>query len=344
MAGNGTTERRATRLGATVTLLKRLLLISLALNLLLGGLLVRGLIVRSTVRAVFVDGKLVCLVASEKAAKEVHRQVLAAKKGGFQGEASFRQKWEDKPWPGKGEKVHTIDEAVQLLKPKLDVVVEGWAIQVRGRTVVVLSTEQKARDALEAVKAKFLAEGETALEPQKFEVEPVVVRQQVPPDDLLDDVRTAAGELLRGAGQPQQYVVKVGDTPFSVAESHGMSLAKLYQLNPGLRQKAARNAIQPGETWTVAGPRPTVVVITKKETTRIAEVPFKTVEEPRSTLPAGERRILRAGQKGEAREWVRGTFRNEKLVPESRQVTRQEITRQPIAEVVAVGTAPPAAP
>jgi LysM repeat protein len=343
MAGDGATDRRATRLHGTVSLLRRLLLVSVALNIILAASLVRGCLSRSTARAILVDGELVCLVRSERAANDVHDRVLAAKKGDFKGDASFKQKWEDKPWPAKGEKVHTVAEAANLLKPRLDVVVEGWAVQVKGRDIVVLPSKEKAEETLSTLKAKFLAEGETLLEAQTFEVQPTVGRTQVAPENLLDDIRTATNELLRGAERPEEYVIKAGDTPYSVAQAHGMSLEKLYQLNPGLKQRAARNAIQPGDKWIVSGPRPTLVVITKKETTRVAPVPFKVVEKPHPTLPKGEKRVLRDGQEGEAKEWIRGTWRNDKLVPESRKVMRQEILRDPVDKVVAVGTAAPGA-
>ncbi len=343
MAGDGHTDRRTTRLHGTVSLLRRLLLASVALNIVLAAMLARGCLSRSTARAILVDGELVCLVRSDRAANDVHDRVLAAKKGDFRGEASFRQKWEDKPWPAKGEKVQTVAEAVNLLKPRLDVVVEGWAVQVKGRDIVVLPSKEKAEETLSTLKARFLAEGETLLETQTFEVEPTVGRTQVAPESLLDDIRTATNQLLRGSDQPEEYVVKVGDTPYSVAQGHSMSLEKLYQLNPGLKQRAARNEIQPGDKWTVAGPRPTVVVITKKEIARAAPVPFKVIEKPHPTLPKGQKQVLRDGQNGEAKQWIRGTWHNDKLVPESRKVIRQEILRDPIDKVVAVGTAPPGA-
>jgi LysM repeat protein len=342
MAANGATDRRATRLHGTMLLLRRICLASLALNIILGTLLIRGCLSRNTAQAIFVEGQLVCLVRSERAANEVHDKVLAAKKGDFKGDASFKEKWEDKPWPAKGEKVQTADEAVALLMPRLSVVVEAWAVQIRGRDIVVLPSKEKAEETLSTLKAKFLADGETALEPQKFEVEPTIASTQVSPVDVIDDVRTATGELLRGAEQPQQYVIKTGDTPYSVAQVQHMSLEKLYQLNPGLKQKAAHNDIRPGDKWIVAGPRPTVVVITRKETTQVAPVPFKVIENPHSSLAQGERRVLRQGQEGEAKQWIRGTWRNDKLVPESREVIRQEIIREPIDKVVAVGAAAPA--
>jgi len=344
MAEDGLTERRTTRLQGTLTLVRRALLASLALNLVLAALLVRGCVTRGAARAILVDGELVCLVRSEKAADEVHDKVLALKKGEFKGEASFRQKWEDKPWPAKGERVHTVAEAVELLKARLEVVVEGWAVQVKGRDLVVLPSKEKAEETLSTLKAKFLTEGETALEPQKFEVEPAIARTQVPPEDLMDDIRTATNELLRGAEQPQEYVVKTGDTPYKVAQANRMSVEQLYKLNRGLREKASRNEIQPGDKWIVAGPRPAIVVITRKEKTEIGPVPFKVIEKPLPTLPKGERRVMRDGQEGEAKQRIQGTWRNDRLVPESRKVVGQEIIREPIDKVVAVGTAAPPTP
>ena len=339
MESNGAAERRAARLHAAVVFLRRVLGLSFLLNLVLAVLVVRGCLSGSSARAILVDGQLVCLVRSERAANQAHDSLLSLKKGTFKGDASFKQKWEDKPWPAKGEKIQTVKEAVELLTSRLDVVVEGYAIQVKGRDLVVLPSKEKAEETFNTLKAKFLVEGETALEPQRFEVEPTVVRTQVSPDDLIDDIRTAAGELLRGTEAPEEYVVRRGDAPASVAAAHHMPLAKLHELNPGLREKAAHDDIHAGDKWIVAGPRPAVVVITKKETTHMVPVPFKMLEEPRSTLPKGERRLMREGQAGEAKEWIRGTWRNDQLVPESRRVIRQEITREPINKIVAVGTA-----
>jgi uncharacterized protein YabE (DUF348 family) len=54
---------------------------------------------------------------------------------------------------------------------------------------------------------------------------------------------------------------------------------------------------------------------------------------------------MRDGQEGEAKQRIQGTWRNDKLVPESRRVVGQEIIREPIDKIVYVGTAaPPANP
>jgi len=333
-------ERRLARLRATLAFVRRALFVSLFLNLVLLLVLVRGCLGRNTARAILVDGKVVCLVRSERAAREVHDSLLAARKGGFRGEAVFRQKWEDRPQSAKGEKVCTNDEAVKLLQPLLTVVVQGFAIQVQGRDLVATATQQLAEEALRSVKAKFLAEGETPIEPQAFEVEPTIAPVQVPPEALVSDLRTATEELLKGQTEPEEYKVRPGDTPFTVAEAHGMTVRKLYELNPGLEREARRDDIHPGDKWTVAGPRPKLVVITKKEIVRKAPIPPRVVTEARDTLPASETRVVRTGKPGERREWVRATWRNDQLVPGSEKVTKTEVIREPEDKVVLKGTQP----
>lgn len=340
MASDVVGERRLARLRATLAFVRRALFVSLALNLVLLLALVRGCLGRNMARAILVEGKVVCLVRSERAAREVHDSLLTAKKGSFRGAAAFRQKWEDRPQSAKGEKVCTNDEATKLLQPLLAVVVQGFAIQVQGKDLVVTATQQLAEEALRSVKAKFLAEGETPLEPQTFETEPTIAPVQVVPEVLVSDLRTATEELLKGQTEPEEYTVRPGDTPFAVAEAHDMTVQRLYKLNPGLEREAHQDNIHPGDKWTVAGPRPKLVVITKKEIVRKAPIPPRVVTETRDTLPAGETSVVRAGKPGERREWVRATWRNDKMVPGSEKITKTEIIRQPEDKVVLRGTRP----
>jgi LysM repeat protein len=329
-----------TRLRSTLTFVRRVLFASFALNVLLAALLIRGCVARQMARAILVDGKVVCLVASEKAANRVHDTLLAQKKGEYRGKAAFRQNWEDRPQSAKGEKVCSAEEAVKLLKPLLSVEVEAYAIQLDGKDLVVTPTKELAEEALRSVKARFLKEGETPLEPQKFEKEPAVTPVQVSPDVIVSDLRTATEELLKGTTEPTEYVVKVGDTPSKVAGAHNMTVAQLYRLNPGLERAASRDDIQPGDKWIVAGPRPKLAVITKKETVRTVETPPRVITEERDTLPVGELRVVRAGSKGERKEWVRAAWRNDEMVAGSEKIIKTETIREPEDKVVMKGVRP----
>jgi len=323
-----------------LALVRRAFFVSLALNVILFALLARGCLGRNMARAILVDGKLICLVRGEKAANQVHDTLLALKKGDFKGKAAFRQKWEDRPQSAKGERISTTDEAINLLKPLLTVEVQGYAIQLAGKDLVVVPTQQLAQDALRSVKAKFLSEGETPLEPQTFEREPVIRTVQVAPGMLVSDLHTATEELVKGTTEPEEYTVKQGDTPYIVAEAHHMSLEQLYKLNPGLDAKARQDEIRPGDKWTVAAARPALVVVTKKETVRTAPIPPRTVFEATDTLPAGETRVVRAGKPGERREWARATWKNGVMAPRSGKVIKTEIVREAEDKRVLKGTRP----
>ena len=335
-------DRRTSRWRAAAVFFRRAFVASCLLNILLLAIVVRGYVSRNMARAILIDGELVCLVESEKAANQAREAIVSAAKGDFEGEASLKQTWEDKPWPAKGEKVCTNEEAIELLEPKLDVVVTAFAIQVKGRDILAVPSQETAEEVLRTLKAKFLAEGETPLEPQKFEVEPVIAQVQVPPDAVLTDIHTATEELLRGTTEPQKYVVKTGDYPESVAKANSMTVDQLYRLNPGLKEKADRNDIHPGDEWTVAGPRPRLVVITKKETTRIVPVAFDVVTKPRVSVPKGEVQVAREGKEGRKKEWIQATWRNDHIVAESVKVSRKEIIEEPQEKRVFKGTGPPA--
>jgi len=327
------------RLKTTVGFFQRAFFVSLAFNVVLLLVIVRGCVAHDTARAILVDGDIICLVRSERAAHEVHEAVLAAKKGDFPGQASFAENWSDQEWPAKGENILTTDEAIDLLNPKLNVLVEGFAIQVDGRTIVAMPTQESADEVLNTLKAQFISEGETLLEPQGFEVDPAVAPVQVSPGDIVDDIHTAADELMRGTTVPTAYAVKAGDTPFSVAEANNMTLAQLYELNPGLEQKAQQNDIHPGDSWSIAAERPRVVVLTRKETTRVLPIQPSVVSEARSDLKPGEVVVARPGVPGEKKEWIQGTWRNDHLVQDSVRATKSEVLTEAIDKRVLQGPA-----
>lgn len=331
-------DRRATRLKSAATFLQRALLVSVVLNIAFLVVIIRGCVGQQTGRGIIIDGELVCLVRSEKAAREVHEALLKAKRDDFPGQASFKQTWEDQEWPAEDEKILTNEEAIELLKPRLDVLVEGFAIQISGRDVVVLQGQEAADEVLTTVKAKFLTEGETRLEPQRFQEEPVIAAIQVPPEQIDNDIQGAAEQLLRGTTEPTPYVVKSGDAPHRVATTHDMTVEQLYALNRGLKDKAARNDIHPGDTWQIATEQPNVVVITKKESTRVVPIPFEVLTEPRPTLPKGQVQVLRPGKEGQRKEWIQGVWRNGKLDPASVTVIRTEELVPPEPKRVIQGT------
>ncbi len=116
-------------------------------------------------------------------------------------------------------------------------------------------------------------------------------------------------------------------TPTSVAEVlalAGVTLSPQDRVEPDLEA-----GVQPGD-------RIRVIRVTTVETVETKKIPFKTEITDDSSLEKGIRRIAQRGKEGQAKIYIRITY--EDGVEVGREVVRQEVIRQPVNQVVAMGT------
>jgi len=97
--------------------------------------------------------------------------------------------------------VLSVTEAINRLKPLLNVVVGATAISVEGRQAVVLADRDTANKTEEALKARFLAPGQKLIE-QRLLNRVELGDTQVGPQYVFTDISEAVDRLLQGARRP----------------------------------------------------------------------------------------------------------------------------------------------
>jgi len=292
---------------------------------------------RHFARVIKIDGNIATLVASKKAADQVSSRLLNEGKQGLPGEASFAQQWEDASWPIEDREVLSVPEAIELLRPALSVLVSAAAIEVDEQEAVVIATEELAKRVLDEVKRKYAGEEETVLlEPPKFRQDVRIAQVSRPAAEILTELGTAVEQLTTSGTTAKTYVVKAGDWPAKIAHNHGMSLAKLKELNPGV----ASRILYPGDKLKVSAATAPLTVVTVKEETRIEQLLPETQEIHTPTLPRGKREVAREGKPGKKKVWDKVVYENDKAI--RREPIRGIILEEPQAERVLVGTGPEA--
>jgi len=328
-------DRRYLRMQAALRTYRLALLLAVIVIVILSVILLAGR--RRFARIIKVDGEIAALVANKKAADQVSFRLLQEGKQDLPGEASFAQQWEDASWPIEDREVLSVSEAIELLRPRLSVLVSAAAIEVDEQEAVVMATEELANRVRDEVKRTYVGEDEAPpLEPQKFRQDVRIAEVSRPHDEILTDVSAAVERLTKSGTTAKTYVVKAGDWAAKIAHNHGMSLSKLKELNPGVTERT----LFPGDKLEVAAATAPLTVVTVKEEIRIEQLPPETQEIHTPTLPQGKREVAREGKPGKKKIWDKVVYENDKAI--RREPIRGIILEEPQAERVLVGTGPAA--
>jgi len=118
----------------------------------------------------------------------------------------------------------------------------------------------------------------------------------------------------------QEYTVKDGDAPLSIAAKLGMTLKQLENLNPTTDME--NGAIHVGDKLTISGEKGFLTIKTVRKETYKQPIPYTTVKEKSATLYIGSSKVAVKGQNGV-----------EELVDEVTYVDGVEVDRQNISAV-----------
>lgn len=330
------TNRILARLRDQVRFYRATSLILLGLVFLLGLLLILGSR-QKFARAIRIDGEKICLVRNQRAAQRVHETLLERGSGGLPGEAALQQQWQDEPWPVDDNKVLSVEKAVEMLQPRVTVLVDAYTVEVDGVPTVNLASEELAKDVLDDLKSKYLGEGEKLAEPQTFLEEVKIAPRRAEADSVLTEIGLAVEQLSQTRREAQTYTVKPGDFPEKIAAKYDMTPTELYTLNPGLRG----SVIHPGDTLTVAPAVRGITVKTVKEVTRSEEVEPGVKKTHTVNLPKGETLVSDPGSPGKKLVIEHHTYHNDRHV--ETEVKSTKIVEQPSPKRIMVGTGEPSA-
>ena len=283
--------------------------------------------------AIVVDGQTVAIVRDEDVADRVRQRIIDSAVGGRKCKAGIKERWVLRP-----PRLLSADEAFQELKRRVHVVVDAYAIKVDDKPVVYLPDRQLAQEVLDEVKRRLTPDvkGEIVREPTFRENVAIVEAQQpVDPSRVVWQLDEAVERLIN---PPRYHIVKKGDTPAAIARRYGISLKKLYALNPGLKGRDLRV----GEKLVVGRGAPKVTVVTVLEVKKTEEVPPPTQKVPTAALPAGKTSVATEGEPGERRLTLHITYENGRRI--KAKTVSATVIKLPKPRKVLVGTARPTPP
>lgn len=205
-------------------------------------------------------------------------------------------------------------------------------IYIDGTAVVALPTEREAQTVLERVKADLSTEvGELQMAPT-FK-EQVEIRVEPTSEDISADVETAVA-LLEGKDSDESGVhrVRSGQSAWTIAQSHELTLADLKRLNPAVNL----NRLQIGQELVVSGAAdPLVTVIAEGHRTVDELIGFDTELRSSPQMYLGKRLLLQPGKPGRAQVTYRLRCENGKI--SEKEELERKVIAEPQSKVVVLG-------
>jgi hypothetical protein len=277
-------------------------------------------------RAIIIDGKTVVMVRNAKAASAVRERLLHEAGG-----AMIKEKWEDAARPAEGGEAVSIADAVKLLKPRLTVVREAFAIQTGAAPLVIVPSKEVAQRVLDKLKSRFASPSDAVVRCTSLRPTPSIRPCTALPKEIVSDEAQAVARLGSARGLPEAYVVQPGDYPDRIAARSGMSLEAFWRLNSALRGRD----LKVGERVQVQS-RCGLTVVTVKETVSSKPIPPPIERENSASVPLGQKKIVAAGKGGLKRVRWEITMHDEREV--SRRSLSEEVTLEPEPQKVLIGT------
>lgn len=325
-------ERRLNSLQHMLTIYRLSLGVAVLVIITLAALLLFAKVPRFG-RAIIIDGKVLAMVRNDKAAAAVRERLLAQPAGAATGAAAFREKWEDAPRAAEGADILSVNQAVALLRPRVTVLLEAFAIENSGRRLVVVPTKESAERVLDRLKARYAASPDAVVRRTSLRPSPEIRPCMAIPEHIVSDEPEAVKRLGNSGGLPATYTVRAGDCPARIATRHHMSLEEFQSLNPDSRGRDLRV----GQRLNVRGDSG-LVVVTVKETVTTKAVAAPIIREGTPSLPRGERKIAQPGKLGVKRVRWEVVMNDDREV--SRRAIAEEVTVAPVPQKVLIGTGP----
>ena len=177
--------------------------------------------------------------------------------------------------------------------------VDYWDLKAGDETVAVFVSENDAKQVIKDVTNYYVDRGAKLEEVQCSPELKVVEKTYKKDDDVkLSEVDDAVEYIVTGTKEKEIYEVKGGDTFWTIAEAHDLTVEELAQINPEVKDQ---EALMPGDTLNLYKMKPIVKVTTTQVVESVRKIEYKTIVKKTDSLYVGETKVKRKGQNGKRR-------------------------------------------
>lgn len=227
------------------------------------------------------------------------------------------------------------DTLASSLKERVNFKSRGWVISVNGEDVIALCDEEDARGVIQDLRESYI---QSILQKASSNVEEVYINEQVDvvekefPSELFRTREEAGKILLRGTDKTLNYTVQRGDSLWSIAQAHKLTVNDLKNANP----QVSGDLIREGETLDLVVPDPYVTLSSRETVVFTQSIPFTVEVSYDDTMWPWQETVTQAGKNGSKEITQEVVRENGKEV--SRVTVKEEILSYPVKKKVVRGS------
>ncbi len=288
---------------------------------------------------IMVDGKPVVCVYSEKDA-EVVLTKIKSESGCNPSEVQFLQEvrvtrapYDARP-VSRSRAFSTMRRAVCALAPR-------WAVIVDGKPIVALPDKKTAANTLEAAKMKFGSIVQNLAEEPQFKQNVTVDIAAVPLKLCCKTAEEAVNLIF--SDKPVEtkdalYTVCDGDIAGAIADKHGLSLAQIMRINPGVNLAHLNIGDKVHVKAPVKEAEPKLTVIVRDLSDKVETIPAPVQYVSSAQLYLGKSTVLSAGRSGQRQIKVATIYENG--IKTGSEIMTEDILREASPRRIARGIRP----
>ncbi len=280
--------------------------------------------------ALEIDGRRMAVVTDKAAAEKLISDLKAEQTKIWQRNVQVKQNLAFQDVRARRNQVYGLTDLERILKKNLVFEAVATGVKVNGQLVVAVKDVQVAENILQQLLKLY--------QPEEAKVESVAFQEKVELVDVpvaLADVLPAdrALQVLKeGKEKKVTYLVKEGDSLWSIANANHLNLEDLRQANPEIKGER----LDLNQKINLTALVPLVNVIATGQITVQENLPYKVVVETNRNLWHGREKVKVRGQDGQREVTYKVVMKNGTIV--NRNVLQEKILQPSTNQVVIRGT------
>ncbi|HHU31323.1 MAG: peptidoglycan DD-metalloendopeptidase family protein [Zhaonellaceae bacterium] len=278
--------------------------------------------------AVMLNGQQIALVENESVIEEALKMVAPDS-----DQACYLEELELQEVKADPDDLLSLEEVKNLLSQKLTWTIDGAVINLNGKDIVTLESEQVAQEVLKEVEKAFYPVDATDVKNVKVVInDDINIRKKQVEVNEVCSFEEAKKLLLGTQEEVEVYTVKEGDNLWTIARRNDMRVADIRRANPELTSEN----LSIGQVLKLTQAVPLINVTTTYEQQVKEKIPFDTKTVKDSSILRGQSKVKQPGEEGEKQVQYKIVMENGRQV--TKEVLQEQVLKEPVQKVVLQGT------
>ncbi len=229
-----------------------------------------------------------------------------------------------------GDIIDNIKEEEQSNKNEQEGMSEGFGIFLEDEFLGAVLDKSKVEETLNNILNEYLEMDNVT---EAHFTKKIVYNQGLYLTEYMVSPEAMCETITGNAKEDIFYTIEDGDTFTLISEITGLSIDELLELNPQITNP---NVCRAGDELLIQKSEPFLQVEYTKSIVTKTEIPYESITQDDDTLPLGKTEVITEGEMGIQTDITEIKYLNDEEISVTNLDT--ELTKEPITQVIAVGT------